>query len=38
MRDKAKEMFKYAKNILYKDYYKLVENQLNPPTEEATQG
>lgn len=38
MRDKAKEMFKYAKNILYKDYYKLVENQLNPPTEEAAQG
>jgi phosphoglycerol transferase MdoB-like AlkP superfamily enzyme len=29
MKAKAKDMFKYAKNILYKDYYKLVENQLN---------
>ncbi|MBQ3256202.1 MAG: LTA synthase family protein [Oscillospiraceae bacterium] len=34
MKDKAKEMFKYAKNILYKDYYKLVEEQLNPSVEE----
>ena len=37
MCDKAKEMFKYAKNILYKDYYKLVYEQLNPPTEETTE-
>lgn len=33
MRAKAKDMFKYARNILYKDYYKLVEAQLNPPAE-----
>ena len=37
MCDKTKEMFKYAKNILYKDYYKLVYEQLNPPLEEATE-
>lgn len=34
MKAKAKDMFKYAKNILYKDYYKLVENQLNGIVEE----
>ena len=33
MRQKAKDMFKYSKNILYKDYYKLVDEQLNPPAE-----
>ena len=37
MKAKAKEMFKVAKNILYKDYYKLVEDQLNPPAEEITE-
>ncbi len=38
MKQKAKDMFKYGKNIIYKDYYKIVENHLNPPVEEPTEG